>query len=75
MAGGSGETTSNPSTYRGTWCCALNPPVRSEISAFSTFWIPVQDQTLINEGIPQVVLCSAPPSALSLTRCSYTAFD
>ena len=52
MAGESGETTSNPSICRGTWCCALNPPARSEISAFSTFWIPERDQSLMKRGDP-----------------------
>jgi hypothetical protein len=54
MAGDTGEMTSNPSTYGGTWCCALNPPARSEISAFSTFWNPERDQSLMKRGDPSV---------------------
>jgi len=65
MAGDTGKTTSNPSTYGGTWCCALNPPARSEISAFSTFWIPERDQCLMNEGIPQSAACRSGKTTLS----------
>ena len=72
MAGDTGKTTSNPSTYGGTWCCALNPPARSEISAFSTFWIPERDQCLMNEGIPQASNHIGRPSS---RKKSYSEVD